>query len=186
MEDQQIIKLYWQRSESAIAETEKKYGGYCQTIAYNILYDHEDARECVNDTWLHAWNVMPPKKPQRLAAFLGKITRNLSLDRYRERNRKKRGGGETEILLSELAQCVPSYDNVSREADHAALVACINRFLERLPKEKRRVFLLRYWYGAPVKKISEETGLSENKITSLLFRLRKKLKAFLEQEEIIL
>lgn len=186
MEDAQIIQLYWQRSEDAIAETSVKYGTYCKNISYGILRNVEDAEECVADTYLRAWNAMPPQKPRHLAAFLGKITRNLSLDRYRRNNAKFRGGEQVRPAFEELEQSVPSVSTVESVFDEMELVRALEDFLLRQPKEKRQVFLLRYWYFRSMAEISDQLRLSESKVRSMLFRMRKDLKAYLEGEGICL
>lgn len=184
MEDMEIVALYWARSEDAIAETAEKYGGYCHSISFRILRNEQDAEECVTDTYYRAWNTMSPKRPDRLAAFLGKITRNLSLDRYRRRTAKMRGRGQVTVALEELEQSVPSHDSVEDQVSAAALTDSLNRFLCGLPTEKRRVFLLRYWYFLKVEEIAERLGCSEAKVSSMLHRTRKELKAYLEGDGI--
>lgn len=184
MEDEKIIQLYWQRSEDAIAETAVKYGSYCSNISYGILRNPQDAEECVTDTYLRAWNTMPPEKPRYLAAFLGKIVRNLSLDRYRKNTALFRGGGQIRLVYEELAQTIPSRHTVETITEEAELTQILDRFLWSLPKEKRKVFLLRYWYFRSQAEISQQLGISEAKVRSMLHRLRKELKANLEQEGI--
>lgn len=178
MDDERIIGLYWARSESAIAETERKYGGYCRTIARNILSNREDAEECVSDTWWKAWEAIPPQKPDRLRAFLGRITRNLSLDRIRRAQAQK----HLAEVLSELDECLPAPAADTVEQLH--LTDCLNRFLSGLPKEKRRIFLLRYWYACPVVEVAKQMEMSKSKATSMLFRLRNDLREFLAKEDI--
>ncbi len=186
MDDRQIIALYNERSEAALSETAKKYGRYCRAIAYNILNNEEDSEECVNDTWLRAWESIPPQCPERLSAFLGKITRNLALNRYKHKNREKRGGGQTLLVLEELTECIPGTESTEAAAEEALLVDILNRFLEELPAEKRKLFLRRYWYMSSVKEIAEDFGLSESNVKMTLLRLRSKLKQSLEKEGIIL
>jgi len=186
MDDRQIIALYNERSEAALSETAKKYGRYCHTIAYNILRNEEDSEECVNDAWLRAWEAIPPQCPERLSAFLGKITRNLALNRYKHKNREKRGGGQTVLVLEELAECIPGTNSAEEAANEALLVEVLNRFLEGLPAEKRKIFMRRYWYVSSVKEIAEDFGLSESKVKMTLLRLRSKLKQTLEKEGIVL
>ncbi len=186
MDDRQIIALFNERSEAALSETAKKYGRYCRTVAYSILRNEEDSEECVNDTWLRAWESIPPQCPERLAAFLGKITRNLALNLYKHKNREKRGGGQTLLVLEELAECVPGTDSTEEAVEEALLTAVLNRFLEELPAEKRKVFLRRYWYLSSVKEIAEDFGLSESNVKMTLLRMRSKLKQTLEKEGIIL
>ena len=182
MDDARIVSLYWDRNEQAIEESKSKYGGYCQAIAYRILSDHEDANESVNDTWLAAWESMPPHRPAVLATYLGKITRHVSLNRWRDRNREKRGGGEVALSLDELAECVPDRQNMERTMELAELTEAVNSFLSGLPTIERDVFVCRYWFLASLREISEKFGFSESKTKSMLFRTRKKLLAFLEKE----
>lgn len=186
LDDARIIELFWERSETAVAETEEKYGKYCRYIAYGILRDKAETEECVNDTWLSAWNSIPPTRPNKLSAFLGRITRNLSLNRRDKRLAKKRGGGRTALVLDELAECIPAPKNADRVVENIALTDALNRFLKSLTEEKRRIFLRRYWYMSPVKEIADEYGLTESKVKMTLLRTREELKAFLEKEEIYL
>ncbi len=186
MTDGDIIKLYFERSEKAIKETDTKYGSYCMTIAENILRNKADSEECVNDTYLRAWNSIPPKKPQRLSTYLGKITRNLAINRYNHYSAEKRGGGETESVLSELEECLPSQNTIEKTFDEKLLIKSIEAFLKNESKEKRRVFLLRYWYSYSINDIAKETAQSESMVTSTLFRLRNKLREHLEKEGIII
>jgi RNA polymerase sigma-70 factor (ECF subfamily) len=184
MDDEKIIDLFWQRAENAIAEVSDKYSNYCCSISYRILHSNEDAEECVNDTWLRAWNAIPPASPNRLATFLGKITRNLSLNRYEKANAEKRGGGVVEIAISELEDCLPSETNVEDEVEEAYLSELIDRFLDFLPKQARDVFVQRYWYLSSISDIAADLGLSENNVKSILFRTRNKLKQQLQKEGI--
>lgn len=186
MEDTEIVKLYWARSEKAISETAKKYGRYCFYIANNILCNCEDSEECVNDTYWKAWGVMPPKRPEKLSVFLGKITRNLSINRYRLLMAKKRGEGQFAIALEELQECIPSAENVEEIVEAKALTELLNCFLEKLPKEKRKIFLRRYWYFSPVKEIALEYGISESKVKMSLMRTREELKVYLERKGVVL
>ena len=185
MDDRQIIALYNERSEAALSETAKKYGRYCRSIAYNILSNEEDCEECVNDTWLKAWEAIPPQCPDSLPAFLGRITRNLALNRYKHNNREKRGGGQTPLVLEELADCIPGGSNAETAAEEALLVEVLNRFLEGLPVQKRKIFLRRYWYMSSVKEIAADFGLSESNVKMTLLRTRSKLKQTLEKEGIL-
>lgn len=185
MEDEKIIELFWNRSESAISETAQKYGNYCYSIAYNILTNNEDAEESVSDTFLAAWNTIPPKHPSVLAAFLGKLTRHISIDRWRMRNRQKRGGGEIVLALEELEECIPDSHTVEAVLEQKRLAAVFNGFLEHLPETERRVFLCRYWYLDPISRIADRCGFSESKVTSMLHRTRKKLRITLEKEELL-
>lgn len=185
MEDDQIIDLYWARSERAIAETENKYGRYCHTIAYNILRNDQDAEECLNDTYIKAWNVMPPQRPNHLAAFLGRITRNLSLDRYRMNRAGKRAPGQLPLVLSELEDCIPAEESVEKIIDDMALTESLERFLYALPRLKRNIFIRRYWYLSSIKEIAQAYGMSESKTTSMLHRLRLQLKTHLREDNIL-
>lgn len=184
MEDSRIIELYFQRSEDAIRETEAKYGSYCFSIARSILTDKEDAREAVNDTYMACWNAIPPHKPNIFSAFLGKITRRISINRYQAGRALKRGGGEVSLALEELAGCIPSHWDVEQEMEAAELTNLLNRFVRALPETERRVFVLRYWYLEPVGGIAKRFGFSQSKVKSMLFRTRNKLRAELEKEGI--
>lgn len=182
MEDQKIVELYWERSETAIAETQKKYGKYCHYIAYNILNSNPDAEECVNDTYLKTWEAIPPAKPRLFKSFIGRITRNLALDRYdREHALKRRGN--TDLILDEIGECVPE-DDGREMSEEIALRDAINGFLESLPEETRIIFMRRYWYLSPVAHIAGDLGLSESNVKVILMRTRKKFKAYLEKEDI--
>ena len=185
MEDAAIVDLYWQRSEQAIPETDRKYGPYCHTIAYNICTNHEDAEECVNDTWFRAWNLMPDKRPSLLSAFLGAIVRNLALDRYRRRTRRKRGGGEPELALDELGDCVPGSGSVERQIEERELERAVDAFLAALPAEERKIFVARYWFVAPVKEIAARLNCSPGKVKTTLYRLRGRLRGYLQEEGLL-
>lgn len=182
LDDDRIVALYWARSESAIEETAAKYGGYCHTIAYNILYDKEDAEECVNDTYLDAWNTMPPHKPSILSTFLGKITRRISIDRYRHYHAGKRGGGEMVLVLDELEDCISDPTDVETVVEGTEMARLIGEFLDMLPLTERRVFLRRYWYMDPVTEIAGDFDFTESKTSAMLHRIRKKLRMKLESE----
>lgn len=187
MDDIQIVELYFARNENAISETQQKYGKYCHYIAYHILQDNSDAEECVNDTYLQAWNVIPPVKPCKLAPFLGKITRNLSLNRRAEKSAQKRGRGQCALALDELAECIPDADtDGTAMTDEIVLRDAVNRFLRTLPENAMIVFLQRYWYFADIREIADYRNMSENAVKVLLFRVRKKFKQFLEKEGIVL
>lgn len=182
MEDEKIVALYWARAENAIAETSAKYGSYCHTIARNILGNTRDAEESVNDTWLDAWHSMPPQRPSLLGAFLGAITRRLSIDKWRRRSAQKRGGGQTELALEELSECVPAGSDTAQSAEANLLAAVLEDFLAGLPETERRVFLCRYWYLDPVAEIARRFSFSESKVKSMLYRTRARLRARLEKE----
>ena len=185
MEDEKIIELFWNRSESAISETAQKYGNYCYSIAYNILTNSEDAEESVSDTYMAAWKAMPPCRPSILATFLGKITRHLSIARWRSRNRYKLGGGEIVLALEELEDCIADSQTVEMALERKQLAVVFNRFLDSLPEMDRRVFLCRYWYLDPIADIAGYYGFSVSKVTSMLHRTRKKLRTTLEKEGLL-
>ena len=182
MEDEKIVELYWQRSESAIAETQSKYGRYCFSIARNILPYREDAQECVNDTYLAAWNAIPPSRPSILSSFLGKLTRRISIDRWRNLSADKRGGGTVALALDELAECIPGSSDPAAEVEAKELAQAIDRFLDTLPYTERKVFLMRYFEQAGMKDIGAHLNMSESKVKSMLHRTRAKLRAQLERE----
>ncbi len=182
MEDSQIINLYFARNEQAIKETDTKYGGYCYSIAYNILTNQEDAQECVSDTYLSAWNAIPPRRPPVLAAFLGKITRHISIDRWRKYRAFKRGEGQIEIALDELSECVSGAQSAEDAAIRKEILAAVNRFLGEMNDMERSIFLCRYWYLDSVEDIAEKSSFSVSKVKSMLLRIRKRLNASLEKE----
>lgn len=186
MDDNKIIALYFLRSEMAISATDAKYGAYCHSIAYRILNHQQDSEECVNDTWLRAWETIPPTHPDNLRGFLGKITRNAALNRLREQNSEKRGGKVLMESLEELRECVSDGNLVEHTVEQRLLTECVSRFLAAQPQEKRVAFVLRYWYMYSLQEIAEKLGLSESKVRSMLFRLRKQLKVQLEQEGVYL
>ena len=186
MEDRDIIALYWERNQEAIAETEKKYGRYCYSIAYNILYNAEDAEESVNDTLMNAWNSMPPHMPSILSAFLGKITRYVSLKKWRYARTQKRGGGEIALAYEELSDCIPSGKSVEEVLQEKELAEIIDCFLDELPAAERHIFICRYWYFDDISTISKQFGFSSSKVKSILFRIRKKLLSRLNEEGIFI
>jgi len=186
MNDQQIIDLYWRRSEDAVRETEAKYGPYCRTVAGNILADRLDAEECVSDARLRAWNAMPPHRPNKLRLFLGKLTRSAACDALLSRTARKRGGGEYPAALEELGECVPSVPGADREVEDRELERMVDRFLHTLPERDCSVFLRRYWYVEPVERIAARYGMKENTVKTSLFRTRRKLRTYLEKEGILL
>lgn len=179
MEDEKIVELYWDRNESAIDESSKKYGSYCTSIAVNILYNPADAEECVSDTWLRAWNAMPPHKPSVLSAFLGKITRNLSFDLYKKLHREKRGGHSIDLSLEELEGMVSGNDDPVHHYEAAELSREIDAFLMGLPKDKRCMFVRRYWYVDGLGDIAKRFGISENNAAVTLSRIRNSLRSYL-------
>ena len=179
MEDAEIIQLYWDRNEQAISITANKYGSYCGRIAQNILGNQEDAEECVNDTYLKAWHAIPPHKPSVLSVFLGKITRNLSLNRYKYSTAEKRKGGELPAVLAELADCVSGKDTVEREMEYQELVKAIRDFLHRLSPGKQNIFIWRYWYTASIADIAIRCHMKEGAVSMTLCRLRGELRKYL-------
>ncbi len=186
MDDNAIIALYWAREERALEETSSKYGPYCRNIAYNILCSREDTEECVNDTWLRAWNAMPPQKPSILSSFLGKITRNLSLDRCRLTQAYKRGGGQMAVALEELGDCVPAGDSVEEQIALKELSRLLDKFLRNLPEKECCIFLRRYWFVDSTREIALRYNMAEGSVKSTLYRTRQKLRAYLEQEGVAL
>ncbi len=180
MEDSEIITLYHKRDESAIAETDRKHGGFCRRLAGNILTSREDAEECVNDTWLAAWNSMPPEWPDSLKAFLGRIVRNLAISRYRRNRAAKRYSG-IEIMLSELGECVPE-SCAELEVGRGELAEAISGWLSGLEPEDRRLFVRRYWYGESAAELAKERGETANKMVKRMQRLRNSLRKRLEEE----
>ena len=181
MEDDHIVQLYWDRNQRAINETAMKYGKYCTTIAKNILGSFEDAEECVNDTYMNAWNSIPPERPNVLSAFLGRITRNLAFNKYKHEHTDKRGGGEILLVLDELAECVSGRDSVEEEVTSKELAKEIENYLASLSEMKRRIFVCRYWYADSVKKIAKQFGMKENAVSMTLSRVRKGLQTYLEE-----
>ncbi len=185
MDDTQIVELYWARKESAIEETEAKYGSYCHSIALNILHNPDDANESVNDTWLDAWNSMPPHRPSVLSTFLGKLTRHISIDKWRRNTAKKRGDGQLPLVLSELEDCVSDGKSIEEEAERKLLAEVIASFVKSLPETEQKVFLCRYWYMDSVSSIATRFRFSESKVKSMLYRSREKLRVRLEKEGLV-
>ena len=179
MDDAKIVQLYWDRDEQAIPVTANKYGDYCTSIAKNILGNNEDAEECVNDTYLNAWNSMPPHRPSILSTFLGKITRNLSLNRYKQNTADKRGGGELPVVLDEISNLVSGTDDVEQELNSKELIKAIDTFLGTQSIEKRGMFIRRYWYFDSISDIANRFGMTENNVSVTLNRLRLKLHNYL-------
>lgn len=184
--DEEIVALYWARDEQAITHTAERFGAYCRTIAMNLLGNARDAEECENDTWLAAWNSMPDNRPTRLAPYLGRITRNLALDLRDKARAAKRGGGQMEAVLDELAECLPAPNGVVKQAESAETARTLNVFLRGLSEETRNIFIRRYWYCDSAAEIARRFGVSESKVRVTLHRTRKKLKEFLEKEGVLL
>lgn len=189
MEDANIIDLYWKRDEKAIRETQRRYKPYCSRIAWRMLENHQDVQECLNDTWLGAWNTMPPHRPSCLRTFLGKITRNLALKRLERSAAQKRGRGEAGLVLEELEHCLAASDEVAQQVEdqiHAQRLAVVlEEFLRSLPKQARVLFLCRYWYFCTIREMAKQEGISEGAVKSSLFRTREKLRAKLQQEGLL-
>ena len=186
MEDQEIIDLYWVRDQRAITETSEKYGVFLRSIAWNVLRSHDDADECVNDTYLRTWNAIPPARPTAFRSWLGRITRNLSLDRWKQAKAAKRGGDGMELLLGELDACVPAPHGMEKAMEDREIAALISVFLRALPAETRVIFLRRYWYGDSVAEIAKKLSCTQGKVKSSLFRTRNSLRTYLEQKEVAL
>ncbi len=182
MEDQHIVELYWQRSEEAIAQTQCKYGSFCLGIAANLLGNGEDAKECVNETLFQAWNLIPPQRPEKLRPWLGRTVRNISISLWRKNHRQKRYNG-LDQALSELEDSIPSSVDIQREIEGAELGEQISRWLSRLSREERILFVRRYWYGVSLGALAEESGFPAKKLAQKMYRLRQSLKSFLEKED---
>ena len=182
MTDGEIVKLFWKRNEAAIEHTRTKYGSYCRSIAFGILRNGEDAEECVNDGLLNAWNSIPPQKPRNLRTYMGKLVRNVSINRFERYSAQKRGGTQTESAIAELENSLSEETDIFAQLEGEAITRCINALLENSSKEKRIVFVRRYWYLDGIADIAKAYSLSESKVTSILFRMRKELKEQLEKE----
>ena len=185
MEDRQILELYWARREEAISRTEEKYGAYCGTIARNILQNEQDAEECLNDAWLSAWNSIPPKRPENLAAFLGKLTRCRAIDRWRALHTEKRGSDCVTLALEELEEVLPAKGDPEQSLLSRELAQTINGFLSELGSTERNLFLCRYWYFDSVAELAENFHFSRSKVKSTLFRTRGKLRSYLQKEGLL-
>ncbi len=184
MDDYQIVELYWQRDESAIAETECKYGTFCLGIAMRLLSDGEDAKECVNEAIFQAWNSMPPQRPEKLKPWLGRIVRNIAISFWRRNHRLKRCN-DMDQALSELEDSIPAQTNIEREIENAELGRMIDKWLSSLPQDDRVLFIRRYWYGISLNDLSGESGVSPKKLAQKMYRLRLSLKSFLEKEDML-
>ena len=181
MRDEEIVALYWQRNEQAIATTEEKYGALCRSLSYNILQSHEDAQECTNDTWYKAWDTMPPQRPGSLRAYLCRIVRNLSIDRWRKRTSQKRGGG-LEVLLEELEDCLPTIPSAEEMVESRSVVESIEAWLRCQKEEERVIFLRRYWLGFSVEELARWDSCTGPRMSQKLLRLRRSLRKHLEKE----
>ena len=182
MNDDAILALYWQRSSEAVSATDAASGTYCYRIAYGILTNPEDSEESVNDTWLAAWDSIPPTRPDSLKAYLGKLVRRISVSRLRRRLAAKRGGGEGALAMEELSECIPSASDPVRTVELRELTAALDRFLATLPAEERGVFVARYWYACPIADLADRLGRRPGAVKTQLYRTRSKLRAHLEQE----
>ena len=181
MEDLQIIDLYFKRDETAISETDQKYGAFCRSIALNMLSIYEDAQECVNDTYLQAWNTIPPQRPVRFGAWLGRVVRNISINLWNKNHRQKRYAG-FEQLLDELEDCIPSPATVEHQIEEQELTEVVNTWLASLPQNDRILFMRRYWNGETVNALAQESGASPANMAKRMYRLRQNLKSKLEKE----
>ena len=181
MNDSEIVRLFMERSEEAITAAQSKYKNYCFKIALNILNSHEDAEECVNDAFLSAWELIPPNKPEMLSTFLGKLTRNLAINRYRRGLADKRGNGDPGAAFDELSEIISSETDIESEAEKNELLREINAFLKKLPAQKRNVFICRYWYCESIREISDEFSLTESNVSVILGRTRQKLREYLRK-----
>lgn len=182
VEDNEILRLFNERDEEALRAVAEKFGRLCSSIARNILHNSEDVEECLNDTYLKAWESIPPAKPRVLSAYLAKIAKNISLNRYKSDHREKRGGGDTELVFDELAELEPfAADSVENTAERRELLAEINRFLGRLPEVKRVIFVRRYWYCESISELARFFGMTENNVSAALSRTRAELKKYLKK-----
>lgn len=182
MEEKEIIRLFMNRSEEAVSACDKKFGAYCRTVAKNILGNDDDAEECVNDAYFTLWNLIPPNSPENLKAFAGRITHNIAVNFLRKKFAQKRGCGEAEIALSEFEECITDKTSLEEKVETKEITKCIEKFLFSQPLEKRNIFIRRYWYMFSVSEIAKTYGISESKVKSTLFRMRKELKKELEKE----
>lgn len=182
MTDNQIIELYEKRDEQAIRETDRTYGKYCYKIADNILHNHQDSEECVSDTWYKVWNLIPPNRPTHLSLYCGRITRNLSFDRWRKKHANKRNDDEMDIILDELVDCIPAKNDVEGELIYSELVQVINSFLLSEKSRERSMFVKRYYYAESVSDIARQYNLKESNVLVILSRIRKRLQMYLDRE----
>ena len=181
MEDEQILELLWQRSDLALCELERKYGRLCRQLAQNTLHDPQDTEECVSDAFLAVWNAIPPARPQFMMAFVCRIVRNQALKRFRHERAQKRDK-TAELPLDELVVGLNGRNLTEETVDAALLGQAINAYLHSVPQERRKIFVLRYWYHAPIEQIARSLGCSQSKVKSALFRMRVELRDRLEKE----
>lgn len=185
MDDREIVELFWKRDESAISEASERYGTLCRGIAYGILRSDSDAEECLNDVWAAAWEAIPPHRPEKLGAFLGRIARNLALKRCRALRAEKRGGGEAALALAELEEILPGGVSPEEQVEQQELARKLDEFLGTLGAAERRVFLCRYWYCDTVAEIAQRFGFGESKVKMMCLRTRRKLLLFLRKEDLL-
>jgi len=182
MNDSEIIELYWNKNTNAISASMEQYGAYCFSVANRILDDEQDSEECVNDTWMRAWDAIPPTRPTVLKVFLAKITRRLSFDRYKARRSLKRGGGDVPLVLEELSECIASESDVEGLVDAKQLGEVINRFVLTLSEREQNLFVRRYFFSEPIKAIASRFELNENYVNVTLSRIRSRLRSHLSKE----
>ena len=181
MEDSEIVSLFLERNEQAVAEAMAKYKGYCTQIALNILYSREDAEECVNDAFMRLWELIPPNEPEILSIFIGMITRNLAINRYRQTLTQKRGRGGLDVAFDELSEVLSDNANIENEAERSELLDEINKFLRKLPEKKRNIFICRYWYCDSLRDIAARFSVSESNVSVILNRTRQSLREYLQK-----
>lgn len=184
LEDDEIVRRFWERDESALSAVSRKYGSYCSRIAKNILDNDQSVEECVNDTLMRLWESIPPAKPDYFPAFIGKVVRSIALNVIRCRNALKRGGGEIDAVLDEIGELVSSGDSVERAAEQHEVIEAINEYLETLPEKKRNVFVLRYWHCLSIAEVASCVGMSEANVSNVLKRERQKLLEYLNRKEL--
>jgi RNA polymerase sigma-70 factor (ECF subfamily) len=182
VDDKELIKLYFDRNELAVTETQRKFGGYLYTIALNILGSVQDAEECVNDVLMRLWDHIPPANPENVYAYFASVARSVARKRYQKNHALKRGGNETELVLDELRDCCTDPDTVEKQIDSRSLRDAITDFLDTLKPEQQTIFVQRYWYICPIEDIAEDLGISKSKVSVTLMRTRQKLRKHLEQE----
>lgn len=186
MEDSQIVDQYWARDERAITESDRKYGKMLRNLSYSVLSSREDAEECTNDTYLAAWNAMPDERPTFLGAFLSKIIRRISIDRFRHDHRQKRGGMGVQSVIEELTDCIPdTAQTPAEEVETNRLSETIDRFLAGLSDERRALFINRYFYAVPIAELAHRTGMTDANVKVILYRMRADLRKLLEQEDLL-
>ena len=185
LSDKDIVALFNERDEKALSAVSSKYGSYCETVVRNILHDPQDTEECLNDTWLKAWESIPPEKPRNLGGFLVKIAKNISLNRYSLQHTQKRGSGEIPLVMDELSECVADKNNVEKTFEQKLITNAVNEFLKTLSPEKRDIFVLRYWYCLPVAEIARKVGLNRSNTSVILSRTRRGLTAYLKKKELL-